>query len=272
MRKTLLISFIVPAFNAQSTLTGCVRSIVRTMSSCRSSYEIIIVDDGSTDDTPRLAQSLAEEIEEVTVVTQENRGLGAARNHGIDEANGLYVAFVDADDEIKASGIVDFSLLNGSFDILCIPILRVTSKGKTSVYGSTTQRIPFGKRFDEARDYLRHRNVIPCACAYLWRRETLLTRFYEDIYHEDEEFTVMSLLHGGTLICTNQLFTYKYICRPDSITTSSENAGKRLADIATIIGRLETYASAHPEQKRYMRTKLLWLHIDYLRQRLRYHR
>ena len=85
MRKTLLISFIVPAFNAQSTLTGCVRSIVRTMSSCRSSYEIIIVDDGSADDTPRLAQSLAEEIEEVTVVTQENRGLGAARNHGIDE-------------------------------------------------------------------------------------------------------------------------------------------------------------------------------------------
>lgn len=268
MQQTLLISFVVPAFNAQSTLSGCVRSIVRTMSSCRSSYEILIVDDGSTDNTPHLAQSLADEIAEVRILTQENRGLGAARNTGIDQAKGRYIAFVDADDEIESASPADFSLLNGSFDIIAIPIFRVNAKGKTTVYGSTTQRIPFGNRYAEAKDYLLHRNVIPCVCAYLWRRETLTTRFTEGIYHEDEEFTVLALLKGETLLCTDQLFVYRYICRSNSITTSPENKARRLADFAKIIARLEALSDSQPTLKRYLRTKLLWLHIDYFRQRL----
>ena len=265
MQQSLLISFIVPAFNAQLTLAGCVGSIVRTMSSCGAGYEVVIVDDGSTDQTPALALALAQQYEEVRVVRQGNGGLGAARNRGINEACGQYLSFVDADDEIELSHGSDFSVLALEPDIVAIPILKVSTSGRTSVYGNVTQRIPFGKTFSTAKEYLRRRNVIPCVCAYLWRREGLQERFSEGIFHEDEEFTVLAMLNGGRLMCCNTLFSYRYFVRQGSITNSEANAQKRKADFQLIIDRLRGYARAHPQYEPYMRAKLLWLRFDYFR-------
>lgn len=99
-----LISVIVPVFRVEKYLRRCVDSI------CNQTYdnlEIILVDDGSDDNCPAMCDALQREDPRIRVVHQENGGLSAARNSGIDMAKGKYLAFVDSDDCISPD-YVDF--------------------------------------------------------------------------------------------------------------------------------------------------------------------
>jgi len=89
-----LATIVVPAFNVANTLAETLTSL---LAQTYQNFEIIIVDDGSSDDTHRIAQSFAEDIR-VRIVRQPNRGLAGARNTGITHANGVYIGFCDADD------------------------------------------------------------------------------------------------------------------------------------------------------------------------------
>lgn len=94
------LSIIVPAYNVERFLKRCVDSCQRQNIN-KSDYEVIIVNDGSTDNTLNIANELTCEYENVKVITQENKGLSGARNTGIDNALGDYLWFVDGDDYVK---------------------------------------------------------------------------------------------------------------------------------------------------------------------------
>ena len=89
------LSVIVPAYNSEATLERCVRSV---LDQSFVDLELIIVDDGSSDSTPALLRQFSEEDGRVRVFTQVNSGVSAARNLGLNHAQGTYVAFLDADD------------------------------------------------------------------------------------------------------------------------------------------------------------------------------
>lgn len=93
------ISVIVPIYNQELLLKRCVDSIINQT---YRNLEIILVDDGSTDASPQICDSYAAVDERIKVIHQENGGLSAARNAGLDIAKGDYVAFVDSDDFIDA--------------------------------------------------------------------------------------------------------------------------------------------------------------------------
>ena len=93
-----MISVIVPVYNTEKQLERCISSI------CRQTYqdlEIIVIDDGSTDSSGILCDSLARRDSRIKVFHQENQGLSAARNNGMEIAGGEYIAFVDSDDWIS---------------------------------------------------------------------------------------------------------------------------------------------------------------------------
>jgi glycosyltransferase involved in cell wall biosynthesis len=111
-----LVSVITPAFNAAATLERAHESVRRQ----RVPWQHVIVDDGSTDGTPRVIASLLAD-GRVTAATQSNRGPGAALNHGIRLAQGAYTAFLDADDEFCPEHLcahVEFMEANPSVDLL----------------------------------------------------------------------------------------------------------------------------------------------------------
>lgn len=91
------VSVIIPAYNAADTLARCVASV---QAQAYSRLEIILIDDGSTDDTAKIAATLAASDRRIRVHHQSNQGLSAARNAGIKQATGSYLTFVDADDTI----------------------------------------------------------------------------------------------------------------------------------------------------------------------------
>lgn len=93
------LSVIIPAYNCENTLVNTVESIA---ASGIYDYEIIIVDDGSSDKTRETAEGLVRIHPEIRCVSQKNAGASAARNRGLDEARGEYIWFADADDTVDA--------------------------------------------------------------------------------------------------------------------------------------------------------------------------
>ena len=97
MNQNSLISIIIPIYNAASLIKRCINSIlVQTYKE----YEIIIVDDGSTDNSLQVCQDFAKTYNNITVFHKENEGQTSARKYGLERSNGKYIYFVDADDYI----------------------------------------------------------------------------------------------------------------------------------------------------------------------------
>lgn len=93
-----LISIVIPAYNAGRTIKKCLESI------CAQTYkniEVIVINDGSSDDTEKNIRESMSEDDRIQVYSQENKGVSAARNNGISHVKGKYIAFVDADDYME---------------------------------------------------------------------------------------------------------------------------------------------------------------------------
>ena len=99
------ISIIVPVYNTEKYLHRCIDSI---LAQTFTDFELILVDDGSPDNCPQICDEYAEKDCRVKVIHQENGGLSAARNAGIDIATGTFIFFCDSDDYIKEDCLLHF--------------------------------------------------------------------------------------------------------------------------------------------------------------------
>lgn len=95
-------SFIIPVYNCRGYLEACVECI---LTAGVSDFEILLVDDGSTDGSGALCDALAQNYAQVRVIHQSNSGASAARNRGVQEARGKYILFADADDTLDAEAL-----------------------------------------------------------------------------------------------------------------------------------------------------------------------
>ena len=94
-----LFSVIIPIYNVEEYLAKCIDSVLAQE---YESYEILLIDDGSTDGTAELCDALAIEDPRICVIHQNNHGISASRNTGLNHAKGKYIAFFDADDLIDS--------------------------------------------------------------------------------------------------------------------------------------------------------------------------
>ena len=92
-----IISVIVPVYNKEKRIENAVDSVVKTN---HGNYEVIIVDDGSTDESGKIADNLANKYKKVRVIHQDNQWVYAAFNRGIKEASGKYIYILNADDQL----------------------------------------------------------------------------------------------------------------------------------------------------------------------------
>ena len=113
------VSIIIPVYNNEKFAEKCIRSV---MEQSFRDLEIIVVNDGSTDGSGEILEKLAREDGRILLITQENAGVSAARNHGLDMASGTYLTFVDGDDYISRDYIeklYDAAVKSGAEMLIC---------------------------------------------------------------------------------------------------------------------------------------------------------
>ncbi len=96
-QQKITLSVIIPVFNSEKYIKKCLDSIV----SQKGDFEIIIVDDGSTDKTPEIIKEYASKYNNIKIITQSNKGVSSARNTGIKTSKSKYITFVDSDDWLE---------------------------------------------------------------------------------------------------------------------------------------------------------------------------
>lgn len=135
------VSVILPAYNCETTLERCLDSV---LSQTFRDFELIIVNDGSTDGTLSIAESFARDDERVTVISQANQGQGMARNAAIKLSKGSYIAFIDSDDRYKPGALASMvdALESNDADISNCEIENLLYKGDEPLKRLSFYRIP----------------------------------------------------------------------------------------------------------------------------------
>lgn len=249
----LNLSFIIPVYNVAKFLGRCIAS-VRNQGLAADEYEIIVVNDGSTDESMQVLQQFIErerhsatEVAPIVIVEQENQGLSAARNAGFKKARGSYVWFVDSDDTLEACFAPRLleRLFSGRLDVLCFGLNLVDEATgvveRYAIHDRTKGNVVRGEEF------LINVDMPPAAWCAIYRRgflERYGLKFMEGILHEDQEFTPRAYFLARR-IAFEDVAVYNYYQRQGSIMKSINP--KKTQDLLTICQRLWDFAMEHTQ-------------------------
>lgn len=224
-------------YNVEQYIRKCILSCVN-QNIPASEYEIIIINDGSPDNSLSIATELCKTLSNVTIFSQENKGLSAARNIGMQMAKGDYIMFVDSDDWIDENCLKDVLADACGNDILCLGYIMEFENG-----GLPHTQMPPSVKTNTGAALLKTREFCIPAQFYIYKLQFLLDNnlsFYEGIYHEDMEFTPRMLTLANTIaIYTTPV--YHYLIRAKSITTSVNS--KRSFDLIKVATSLDKFSS-----------------------------
>lgn len=118
-------SIIVPVYNVERYISRCIDSILKQTIQ---DFELILIDDGSPDNSGNICDEYAQLDNRIVVVHQENKGVSAARNKGLDIAKGKYIVFVDSDDEVTSDYLECMD--NSDADLVISGVKKIGSNGK----------------------------------------------------------------------------------------------------------------------------------------------
>jgi len=165
-----LVSVIIPVYNCEKYIERAVESVIKQNNSQR--YQIILVNDGSKDSSGKICDELSEKYDNVFVFHQKNAGVSAARNLGIEKAEGEWISFIDADDYIL-DGFYD-SLLDGeTADLLCCD-LHVEKVNFPLIGKSIKDGIYLKSDFNEVLyPLMTEPNVFYSACNKVFRNDII---------------------------------------------------------------------------------------------------
>ena len=132
------ISVIVPVYNVEKYLNECLDSV---LAQTFKDFEVICVNDGSTDNSPEILRQYADKDQRVKIVTQSNQGLSMARNNGLKEACGRYVYFVDSDDAIhpQCLELAHFLAETNNADLVCFSYAKIKEKMPKVIHFDTKE-------------------------------------------------------------------------------------------------------------------------------------
>ena len=245
-----LISIIIPVYNAEKWLQRCIDSI---LNQTFSHFELLLIDDGSTDRSGEICDLNASRDERVRVCHQKNGGVSIARNTGIEMAEGDLISFIDADDYVRPEFLETLlRLLNEhGADISACDFWWIKEGEKTEPV-----KEPFVKVSDEPLSYFEH---VSWACGVvvwnkLYRRRLFKTRrFLEEALHHQDEWIIHYLLNDAKRIVYTNEKLYVYL-KYDTSLVHSETPSSYYDGYEALMDRVRML-----EEKGMISNRNLWL-------------
>lgn len=215
-KNSLLISVIIPVYNAENTLKRCINSVLKQD---YDNFEVILINDGSNDNSILICKEYERIDNRIRVFSQINKGAGAARNKGIKEANGSNLIFIDADDEIQKDHISSLAKLHNYDIVSCSFIIkwggRIIHSMINPAVGYTAEKlIDFYSKCDILQ--------VGSSCNKLFKKEIIDK--YKVHYLEEQGNVGEDLIFIWSYLCHCSSFihidskSYIYIENPSSVT------------------------------------------------------
>lgn len=254
------VSIIIPMYNVAQFIEKCIKSAY-DQDMQDSDFEVILVNDESPDNSLEIATRLTSERNNVTIVSQKNKGLGGARNTGVEQANGDYIIFLDSDDFLLPNMLKTAVAVakEKDLDVLEFGAQGVDELGKI-VY---TKAISSGAEIFKGIDYCREIAYMDSACNKLYKRDFLNQNklvFIEKIFIEDYEFNTRVFACAQRVMAIPTIVSH-FLQNSNSITrsTNPEKIEKMKRDIIQVIRIIDNERiQALPEK------------VDFYNQRLSY--
>lgn len=219
IENNIFISVIIPVYNAEKYLNRCIDSV---LNQTLTNIEIICINDGSTDKSLDILEKYAQQDKRIKIITQKNKGLSAARNTGIKQANCPFIYFIDSDDWIEHDTLEKaISKMTGDIDIVSwganIINEGLSKNNRGIIIGREYHKIKLigQKNIDE--------NIILQSTYTVWNKlfkkeiiNKFKLKFAEGKLFEDNDFTIMYMLHCRQGYYLGE-YLYNYSQRPNSI-------------------------------------------------------
>ena len=221
------VSIIIPAYNAEKCLEESVKSATNQS---YKNIEIIIVNDGSTDKTAQVAKKLSAKNSKIKVVTQENRGLGEARNSGMDVMTGDYVVFLDADDLLFPWAISKCieEALSSDAGIVCGEMVESAEPKKALKEGSDCETQTSILRDNNGYKEFLYGRIRTSAHAKLYKSGVIKADRFSKIRHaEDLEFNLRIFKKTKNICFITSPAIEVYTLSENSMMRSSYNEKKQ---------------------------------------------
>lgn len=231
-RKVKKLSIIIPVYNVEKYLDNCLNSILEKN---LENYEIILVNDGSTDSSGKICNKYANEYNEIKVFHQENKGLSGARNTGIMHAEGEFLMFVDSDDFISKDIKLNDVIEKLNCDVTQYKWIYYYENKNKYVYFSNHNQYK-GSIANILRKKIRDGTISVSACDKIVRRKIVIDNklfFKEGILSEDLDWSLRLYLKIQSIQDINQdIYVYRQQ-RKGSIT--NKIGKKNILDLYNIL-------------------------------------
>lgn len=237
----MMISIIIPIYNCEkniSTMLDCVHN------QTYKDYEVIMIDDGSTDKTPDICDSYAYRYNNFKVIHQENQGVSAARNNGMKVALGEFITFLDADDEIPNDFLLELikaqELTNADLIITDVVVVAGNKEVRRFTYENKTINQTESLNLLFTRKYM---NSGPCA--KLFRKEALQSVSFPQLKTYEDILFVKDAIINTKIISVTNATEYRYIQRENSAMYN--NFAVPSLDIVIATTELADFIKKHKE-------------------------
>lgn len=210
------ISVIVPIYNVEKYLEKCLDSI---LNQTYRYLEVILVNDGSTDSSKNICLHYEKLDERILLVSQENKGLSAARNKGLELATGDYIIFIDSDDYIAENmlEILINNIMEYDADIATCGIYNVYIDKKQALYEKKEKYVCDAE--EAYRQILIGKKVPASICNKLIKRTCISGLSFPQGKHYEDAFFHVDLMQRVKYVCIDTEPLYYYVHRSGSITT-----------------------------------------------------
>lgn len=237
-----MISLVIPIYKVEKYIEKCLRSCLNQKDINADDYEIIVINDGSPDKSAAIAKNVLADYPNCKVIDQPNKGLGGARNTGIENASGEYIWFIDSDDWIAPESL---SILKAKIREYSFPDLIRFRSANVIENKYQIRQSEYSENISSGIKIFESGGLITCAPFQLIKRSVLQQnnlRFIEGIFHEDNEFMPRLAYFSSTVASINNVLYFVYQ-NPTSITRSINP--KKSFDLIDVCNSLSLFAKEH---------------------------
>ncbi len=205
-----MISIIIPIYNAEQYLRRTAECIRKQT---YSDFEVLLINDGSQDRSESICLEIAQSDSRFRTITQPNRGVSAARNHGLQEAKGAYITFLDADDRIPENYLEAlFGALNGQQAQMSVCDVAVIEAGQET--GRFTCKEPLLSGMDALNRLLCRREINSGPGAKLFCREVIRDSVFPPLKAYEDILFVAEVMYRCRRIASTDQTEYRYEQNP----------------------------------------------------------